>query len=267
MKRRSRSISKNKERSIATQFTVFRVVHTRDHVRSPYSPVHIPRLLSSILIPISRTALCTPKRYPYSYADDSYILTNDGNYAEMCTTRARHASCFRGSFRANPTVGPHCYFPLSLIRNCSGLSKSARETREEEQSALSPGGGEGGGRRSGWRTGRNEMTNVDGMRIHLRPCVPCHLSPLASGSLNFTSRYTSLTRTVYCSFSDNAVLLSAVPFIIIFFFFSSDNEHDASQLAHCSPRLRTKLLLGDMQDTWREVYGVLLLTLLAKKYC
>jgi len=70
--------------------------------------------------------------------------------------------------------------------------------------------------------------------------VSCHLSPPASGSLNFTSRYTSLPRMVYCSFSDNAALLSVVPFI----FFSSDNEHDAIQLMHCSRHLRTKLLLG-----------------------
>ena len=103
-------------------------------------------------------------------------------------------------------------------------------------------------------TKRNEMTNVDGMRIHSVLGVSCHLSPPASGSLNFTSRYTSLPRMVYCSFLDNAALLSVVPFI---FFFPSDNEHDAIQLVHCSRHLRTKLLLGACTRyagiSWRKV--------------
>jgi len=56
--------------------------------------------------------------------------------------------------------------------------------------------GNRGGRQKEGGIERNEMTKRRWNANLLRSRVSCHLSPLASGSLNFMSRYTSLTWSI-----------------------------------------------------------------------
>lgn len=198
----------------------------------PYNPV--TRLLLSVLISISLSTLYTKTL--------SFCHSTNENYIAKMHTSTTLVWIFLGSFFANP------HWWISLLLSFIDLQLS-RTSWIHVWSEWRRGFGRNGPEvrdREKWNDKRRWNANS----LHSR--VSCYLSPPASGSLNFTSRYTSLTRMVYCSFSDNAVLLSAVPFI----FFSSDNEHDAIQLVHCSRHLRTKLLLDACiryTGSWRKV--------------
>lgn len=86
----SSSISRNKERSIAAQFTRSRLYARSRSIRAiPYNPVHITRLLSSVFIPISRATLCTPKRYTYFY-----VIRRTMKVASQKCTRVRQSHKF-----------------------------------------------------------------------------------------------------------------------------------------------------------------------------
>lgn len=106
------------------------------------------------------------------------MLSNVESYIARCV-RDTVYELFSGIVPRNRPDGtdrcPYCYLPL--IRDCSELSESACEASEEEEEPArkrARSGGEQGRRGArGEEEGleRNEMTNVDGMRIH--PVLVC----------------------------------------------------------------------------------------------
>lgn len=131
----SSSISRNKERSIATQFTRSSLYARSRSIRAiPYNPVHITRLLSSVFIPISRMTLCTPKRYFYFYVARRIMKVASQNY----TRGSRTNFSWRLSERefdgiTNAAVIFHWF---AIISNF--LNLRARASEEEESARNGP---------------------------------------------------------------------------------------------------------------------------------
>lgn len=117
------------------------------------------------------------------------------------------------------------------------------------------------------------MTNVDGMRILSILMLSCHLSLPPLPEVKILHRTTHITHSLARSIVRLQIMRRYYQQFHLFPpFFSGDNECDAIQLAHCSPHLRTKLLLGACARYARAamerryVGGALLLPLAGKKY-
>lgn len=212
---------------------------TRDHVRSDLSQsvLYVTRLPSSILISINRARRCVQemsslflrrsrrKLYRKEYACGAWYPYK---FFVQLVLREPPVDDTYGGER-NEMV------PLLLSWIDSQLFRTfwIRVWPSEKEELAQNGAG----------TERNEMTNVDGMRIRsvLSSCVSCHLSPPLSGSLNFTLR--AIHHLLACSIVRSKIMRHYYQQSHLFFF-AGDNEHDAIQLAHCVRHLRTKLLLS-----------------------